>query len=87
MSVPTTKQLLVNLISDNKRGVCQGNFQVHFDRAGKPESVSLNEDHALCLVSPAPVGEESKYPYVPDNVVPIEVLSKTVVTAFQDSCD
>ena len=81
MSAPTTKQLLDNLVSNiNKRGVRQGNFQVHFDKAGKPESVSLNKDHALCLVSPPPVGEENTYPHVLDNVVPRRQLPKTVVS-------
>ena len=48
----------------------RGNFQILFQKNGQPEKVSLNKDHALAIISPAPFGMESKYPHVLTNVVP-----------------
>jgi hypothetical protein len=68
---PSTKVLLGNLVSNiNKRGIRQGNFQIFFDKTGKPEPISLNKDHALGIIGRAPVGKEDDYPHVLANVVP-----------------
>ena len=48
----------------------RGNFKILFQKNGQPEKVSLNKDHALAIISPAPFGMESKYPHVLTNVVP-----------------
>ena len=72
-SAPSTKQLIIdNLVSNiNKRGIRQGTFQIHFDKSGKQElPISLNKDHALGIISPAPLGRESDFPHVMKNVVP-----------------
>ena len=71
-SAPSTKQLIDNLVSNiNKRGIRQGTFQIHFDKSGKQElPISLNKDHALGIISPAPLGRESDFPHVMKNVVP-----------------
>ena len=43
---------------------------MHFDKADKPEPVSLNKDSAYCVICSAPNGNESRFPHILHNVMP-----------------
>ena len=66
-------ELLQNLETNiNLRSVKSGNFGIHTNsQSGRPEPVSLNKDSALAIISPAPQGQEGRYPHVLHNVIPV----------------
>ena len=86
--VNSSKDLVSNLENNiNKRGVRQGNFQIRFDRTGKLEPITLNKDHAVCLLSPPPSGQEDEYPHVLSNVVSSTPLPDSSQDALKDYFD
>lgn len=80
-SLPSSKQLIANLVSNiNKRGIRQGNFQIHFDKAGKLEPITLNKDHALGIISPPPTGRETDFPPVIEKVVSSRPIPPSILS-------
>ena len=86
--VNSSKDLVSNLENNiNKRKIRQGNFQIRFDRTGKREPITLNKDHAVCLLSPPPSGQEDEYPHVLSNVVSSTPLPDSSQDALTDYFD
>ena len=81
----STQQLLANLVNNiNKRGIRQGNFHVNFDKAGKLEPITLNKDHAVGIISPAPSGQKDDYPHVLSNVVSSSPMPESAQSAVKE---